>query len=444
MGFPGSKRSSPWRCSGKTNHAGFVAVTGVLPAEARRGGDGPDRHGGAPRPAAGPGSRCASAAPHPRAGASPPLPLAPRRAPPPGGALGRGSGAGLGPRAAPRRPPRPPLRASLPSQQARDLLRRQRAELPGLEALRGDRAEGHPPQLRDRVPHRLEQPLHLVLLALVERHLDPGVVVGLDDAGAVHGHEVAFHPDPALQPLERLRLGHPVDLGVVDAGHLVARVGDALREGSVVGQQDQALGRHVEPPDREEPGEVGDEVHHRRPPRGVLPRGDDAAGLVEDEVHVGLRCLHPDAVHAHVVRGEVGLRPELAHVLAVHRDPALQHQLLGPAPRGEAGPGQDLLESLFHGRDVIAKPGTAPRGRPLGTLLRSLPARTRVADGPARECSLIAAGSGPEAIPRLSRSLRRSLASTRGAPAGGHWPSAVRPLRGGVPGAPQRAHALPR
>ena len=154
---------------------------------------------------------------------------------------------------------------------------------------------------------------------------------------------------PALQPLERLRVGHPVHLGVVDARHLVARVRDALREGAVVGQQDEALGGHVEPADREEPGDRGHEVHDRRPALGVLARGDDAAGLVEDQVDGRLRRLDPDAVHAHVVRVEVGLRPELAHVLAVDRDPALEHQLLGPAPRGEAGPGEDLLESLFHG-----------------------------------------------------------------------------------------------
>ena len=173
---------------------------------------------------------------------------------------------------------------------------------PGLEAARGDGPDRHAPQLRHRVPDRLEQPLHLVLLALVERHLHPGVVVGVDHARAVDRHEVAVDLDALLQALERLRVGDAVHLGVVDARHLVARVRHALGEGAVVGQQDQALGRDVEPAHREQPRHGRHQVHHGLPPLGVVARGDDAARLVQHQVDVPLRRLDANAVDADVVR----------------------------------------------------------------------------------------------------------------------------------------------
>ena len=119
----------------------------------------------------------------------------------------------------------------------------------------------------------LQQPLDLVMLALVQRQLDPGVVVGFDHARAVDRHAVALHAARrALQPRERLRVGHAMHLGLVDARHLVARVRHALGEGAVVREQDQALGRDVEPPDREQPRQLRHEVHHRLPPLGIAAR----------------------------------------------------------------------------------------------------------------------------------------------------------------------------
>ena len=113
------------------------------------------------------------------------------------------------------------------------------------------------------------------------------------------------------------RVGHAVHLGVVDARHLVARVRHALGEGAVVRQQDQALGGHVEPADREQARHRRHQVHHGRPPLGVAARADDAARLVEHQVDGRLRRLDADAVDADVVLLEVGLGAELAHGLAV-------------------------------------------------------------------------------------------------------------------------------
>ena len=282
--------------------------------------------------------------------------------------------------AADRDPRRAHTRAD-PLAESLDLLGCERAELPRLEALRRHRPERDPPQLRDRVAHGLEEPPHLVLPALVQRDLDPRVVVGLEHAHAVDRHQVLVHAHAPAQALESVLAGHARHLRVVDAGHLVARVRHALREAAVVREQDEALGRHVETPDREEAGDRGDEAHHRWPVLGVASRGDDAARLVQDEVDERPRRLHSDAVDADVVRLDVGLRPQLADDLAVDRDAALEHQLLRAAPRGEARARQDLLEPLLHEPSLSFL--LRPRGRRLPALhrrhrrLRRRPARDR-------------------------------------------------------------------
>ena len=171
----------------------------------------------------------------------------------------------------------------------------------------------HAPQLRHRVPHRLQQPPHLVVLALVQRELQPGVVLGLQHAHAVDRQPIALDAHAPAQPLQRLRVRHAVHLGVVDARHLVARVRDALGEGAVVGQEQQALGGHVEAAHRE----------RGRPPSAPAPSPWAAAPgscrvltyalrLVEQEVHGRGGRLHAHAVHADVVAGDVGLGAQLA------------------------------------------------------------------------------------------------------------------------------------
>ena len=46
------------------------------------------------------------------------------------------------------------------------------------------------------------------------------------------------------------------------------------------------------------------ELHHRGPALGVLDRGDEAPGLVEDEVAQALGALEQLAVHADVVAAQ--------------------------------------------------------------------------------------------------------------------------------------------
>ena len=58
--------------------------------------------------------------------------------------------------------------------------------------------------------------------------------------------------------------------------------------------------------------------------------------------------LDAPAVHADVVGAASAFVPELADRRAVDRHAPVEHELLGRAPRGDAGLREDLLKT-FHG-----------------------------------------------------------------------------------------------
>ena len=81
------------------------------------------------------------------------------------------------------------------------------------------------------------------------------------------------------------RGGH---LGDVGLDHTVRRMGQPVREIPVVGQDQQALGLGVQPPDVEQPpGRFGHQVTDAGPTVRVGHRGDHAARLVHRQVDAG-------------------------------------------------------------------------------------------------------------------------------------------------------------
>jgi hypothetical protein len=70
------------------------------------------------------------------------------------------------------------------------------------------------------------------------------------------------------------------------------------------------------------------QIDHRRPPLRIGPGRHVAARLVQQNVAVLLDDLDPPAIDANVVVRRIRLRTQLAHGDAVHRDAALEHQLL--------------------------------------------------------------------------------------------------------------------
>ncbi len=106
--------------------------------------------------------------------------------------------------------------------------------------------------MRDRVAHLA----HLTIAALANHDLEQRLRA--PDATASTRSTLhlgrkrapAFERDAAAQPLEIPLVGHALDQRLVRALQLVARMRHALGELAVVGEDDQALGLEVEPPDR--------------------------------------------------------------------------------------------------------------------------------------------------------------------------------------------------
>ena len=126
---------------------------------------------------------------------------------------------------------------------------------------------------------------------------------------------------------------------------------------AVVGEQQQALGVGVQPPDVEQPrprrpGEVllddaalDDEVADARAAPVVGHRGEDAARLVQGQVHEVVLQHDAGAVDVHDGGLRVDTAAHLAHDLAVDAHAPGRDQLLGGTPGRDACLGQYLLQA---------------------------------------------------------------------------------------------------
>jgi hypothetical protein len=88
---------------------------------------------------------------------------------------------------------------------------------------------------------------------------------------------------------------------------------------------------------------AGEQIDHRRPPLRIRTRRHVSTRFVQQDVAVPLDDLDAAAIDANVVPRGIRLRAELADSRPVHGHPAVEHQLLARASRGDAGLRQDLL-----------------------------------------------------------------------------------------------------
>jgi len=230
-------------------------------------------------------------------------------------------------------------------------VRRQVAVFAHLERAVGDRAEPHPLQPHHRVADGVAHVAHLPRAPLVQRDRDQRLVLACAQAAVDQPHGGRRRPPApdrhaAPQPLERALVGHAAHPRVVLALDLVARVQQSRCQLAVVGEQQQAFRVVVEPAHRVDVlPDLGQQVEHRRPALRVLPRRHVAARLVEEEIPVARRHAHALAVDADVVVRRIGPRAELEDGDPVHRHAAVEDQRFRRAPRGDAGGGEDLLQT---------------------------------------------------------------------------------------------------
>ncbi len=141
-----------------------------------------------------------------------------------------------------------------------------------------------------------------------------------------------------------------LDLGEVLLLDARRRMGDAVGQLAVVGEQQQALGVGVEAPDWEHPRLGRDELDDRPPPVRVAGRRDDSRWLVEQVVDE--TGTHTDGRSVDLDEVGLGVDPTPEHGdLAVHAHPSGGDQLLADPPAAPPGGGEHLLQpftALIH------------------------------------------------------------------------------------------------
>ena len=115
------------------------------------------------------------------------------------------------------------------------------------------------------------------------------------------GHAV-LQLDAGSQQLESDVIGMAADAGTVGLLDAVAGVHQPVSQPAVVGQEERAGRRHVEPADREQPQRRLHQVEHGAPAVRVGRRRHHSGRLVEQQAGGGIGP-EPPAVDAHVVVG---------------------------------------------------------------------------------------------------------------------------------------------
>ena len=231
-----------------------------------------------------------------------------------------------------------------------------------------DRGDAHAHETLHVAPDGLEQPPHLALATLTDRHPQPAppLAPAPRDLAWRRGVPCRMEPgrpvlegDPGSQASEagprRGRIHERRVLALV----AVPRMEDSVRPFAVVRQDHQALGLDVQPPRRPQALTARvDEAHHRPTSALVTRRAEEAARLVDGEVNRrGGRPERPpvdlDAVSVRV--GDIAQRG----APAVDADPTVDDELLRTPSRGEPGAGDELLEPLTGHRQRRRGPSAA-------------------------------------------------------------------------------------
>jgi hypothetical protein len=152
----------------------------------------------------------------------------------------------------------------------------------GLQVEQLERPERDADQAVHREPQVVEDGAHLPVLALAQADCEPDVAAlrlvecGLDGAVA---QPTDLHA--ALEPVERLLCDSTVRPHPVAPQPTGGRQFQMARQGAVVGEQEEPLGVHVEPANRDHARQVlRQRVEHGGAPLRVLVGGDEPLGLV--------------------------------------------------------------------------------------------------------------------------------------------------------------------
>lgn len=196
----------------------------------------------------------------------------------------------------------------------------------------------------------LDHSFHLMLTSLMDRDFKPGVALGSADlVNLRRSGEAVFEFDA---PFERIDFGvieHALHFNEIRLRHMVARMEQRLGQVAMIRQQHEPFTIEIQPADREhshrDPMQV---VFHGGAAFGIIERGHDVLGLVQNQVNIRLCGPQMFAVDLDVVAIRINFSAKLLHHVAVNGHPSGHNQFLGLAPRRNPGTGNQLLKTNFH------------------------------------------------------------------------------------------------
>ncbi len=135
-----------------------------------------------------------------------------------------------------------------------------------------------------------------------------------------------------------------------------------IRQRTVVGDEDQAFARKVQPADHEQPLGVGHQIEDARAAGWIAGGGDDACRLVEHVIQAARGAGDRLAVDANVGELRIDFGSQRRDDRPIDGHSAGRNQLLAFAPAADAGVGQNFLQPEQFARRFIVS-GSLPRGR---------------------------------------------------------------------------------
>ena len=214
-----------------------------------------------------------------------------------------------------------------------------------LEAVVGEGPDAGAHQTAHGVADGLAHAADLAVAALVD---DDAQHAGGDDAHRGRRRPAVVEVHPQSQAPQGPRCGGAVHLDEVLLLHPEGRMGEALGQGAVVGEDEQPFAVGVEPPHREDARFVGHELDHGGPVLRVVRGRDHPSRLVQEVVDQPGQHGQDHAVETDLVDGDVDTATELGP-FAVDRHPSPGDQLFTGPPAPQADAGQDFLEALACG-----------------------------------------------------------------------------------------------
>lgn len=112
----------------------------------------------------------------------------------------------------------------------------------------------------------------------------------------------------------------------------------------MIRQQHESFAVEIQAADRKHAhADPMQEVLDRGTSLGIVQRGHDVLGLIEDQIHIGLRGPQMLAVDFDVVASGIDLGAEFLHHAAVDGHAPGRDQFLGFTSRSQSGTGDELL-----------------------------------------------------------------------------------------------------